>query len=39
MCIQLLTADEAWRNLGEMVVSDEHREEVMLLLTQDDDED
>jgi len=32
---QLLTADEAWRNMGEMVIDPEHRIEIGLMLEKD----
>jgi len=34
---QLLTADEAWRNLDEAVLDDEHRLEVVQMLIDADD--
>ena len=32
---QLLTADEAWSNVGEMVIEPEHQLEIMLMLEKD----
>jgi hypothetical protein len=32
---QLLTADEAWRNVSEMVIDPEHQLEIMLMLEKD----
>ena len=33
---QLLTVDEAWRNLCEIVIDDDHREEVEAMLEADE---
>lgn len=34
----LLTTEEAWRNLGEMVIDSDHRQEVMELILKPDED-